>query len=225
MNPTELVSHNSSLLGSYYSSLVCPKLCGGVMVSLESIDKLPIIAGNVSFGIHPIAGRMPGQLNVLLAEAGELNVIYYCRGARKILVCSDIKSLKGFLDQDLEKIGTVVFAIVPLSSHPCPIPTSPRLESLAQLVAGRPCTESETSILDQDLKKEMLPYRRVQSTNLKDPKVEILSQFSEDFQFIVRQNSYNRYLIDISTKPHSLTLDILSQFLKIPNIHSEAEFI
>merc|ERR1712196_651489 len=45
-------------------------VANGQYAIAEIVSTLKNQGVNVRFGIHPVAGRMPGQLNVLLAEAG-----------------------------------------------------------------------------------------------------------------------------------------------------------
>merc|ERR1719442_380922 len=45
-------------------------VANGQYAMAEIVTKLKARGVSMRFGIHPVAGRMPGQLNVLLAEAG-----------------------------------------------------------------------------------------------------------------------------------------------------------
>jgi NAD(P) transhydrogenase len=53
----------------------------------------------VSFAVHPVAGRMPGQLNVLLAEAGvPYDVVYEMEEVNQVLPNTDITMVIGAND-------------------------------------------------------------------------------------------------------------------------------
>merc|ERR1712001_610148 len=75
---------------------------------------------NVRFGIHPVAGRMPGQLNVLLAEAGvpydvvlemdEINVDFPDTDLALVIVANDTVNFSA--DDDSNSI----FACMPVLS-------------------------------------------------------------------------------------------------------------
>ena len=102
------------------------------------------------------------------------------RGARKILVCSDAKLLKGFLDQDLEKIESerkqkMVEEMLPYRVEVRYVP-GPKME-LADHGSRYPISHGQHKWFEAQPGELGILVRsnRVQSTDLKDPKVEILA--------------------------------------------------
>merc|ERR1712125_295794 len=75
---------------------------------------------NVRFSIHPVAGRMPGQMNVLLAEAGvpyewvlEMDEIDDMENVDVCLVCgaNDITNMAAETDEDCSIYGMPVIKV------------------------------------------------------------------------------------------------------------------
>ena len=105
---------------------------------------------------------------------------YFCRGARKIIVCSDAKSLGGFINQDLEKIKSdrkqqMVEEMLPYRLEVRHVPGL-QME-LADHGSRYPISHGQHRWIEAQPGEIgiMVRSNRVQSTDIKDPKVEILA--------------------------------------------------
>ena len=105
---------------------------------------------------------------------------YFCRGARKILIFSDARSLKGFLNQDLDKIENerkqkMVQERLPYRIEVCYVP-GPKME-FADRDSRYPISHGQHKWFESQPRELGILVRsnRVQSMDFKDPMVEILA--------------------------------------------------
>merc|ERR1719274_309343 len=90
-----LVAANSVLIVSGYGLAVAK----AQYVVAELVDELRKAGKKVGFGIHPVAGRMPGQLNVLLAEAGvPYDIVYELEECNDDFADTDVSIVLGASD-------------------------------------------------------------------------------------------------------------------------------
>merc|ERR1712072_321196 len=74
-------------------------VAGGQYAIAEMTTMLKKKGVNVRYGIHPVAGRMPGQLNVLLAEAGvPYDVVLEMEGINDDFPSTDVTLVVGAND-------------------------------------------------------------------------------------------------------------------------------
>ena len=90
-----LVAANSVLIVPGYGLAVAK----AQYVVAELVDELRKAGKKVGFGIHPVAGRMPGQLNVLLAEAGvPYDIVYELEECNDDFADTDVSIVLGASD-------------------------------------------------------------------------------------------------------------------------------
>ena len=90
-----LVAANSVLIVPGYGLAVAK----AQYVVAELVDELRKAGKKVGFGIHPVAGRMPGQLNVLLAEAGvPYDIVYELDECNDDFADTDVSIVLGASD-------------------------------------------------------------------------------------------------------------------------------
>ena len=90
-----LVAANSVLIVPGYGLAVAK----AQYVVAEIVEELEQAGKTVAFGIHPVAGRMPGQLNVLLAEAGvSYDIVHELEDINDDFAATDVSVVIGASD-------------------------------------------------------------------------------------------------------------------------------